>query len=150
MSQNKVIGKDNKIPWHIPEDMKYFREKTKGHAIIMGRKTFESIGKPLPNRTNIIVTRQKNYQADGCIVTHTIEEALTEGKKHEQEEIFIAGGSEIYKESITSADRIYLTIIRKDFEGDTFFPDYFQFTKTLSQKSGKNDEVAYDFLVLEK
>lgn len=116
-SRNGVIGAGGKLPWRLPADLKRFKEITLGHPIIMGRKTFESIGKPLPGRTNIVITRQKGFQACGATVAHSLEEALQicEG----QEETFVIGGAEIYKEALPQAARIYLTRIDQDFEGDT-------------------------------
>ena len=119
-SRNGVIGAGNKLPWHLPADLKRFKQLTMGHPILMGRKTFESIGKPLPGRTNIVITRQEGFQACGATVAHSLEEALQicEG----QEEVFVIGGAEIYKQALPLADRIYLTRVDADFEGDTFLP----------------------------
>ncbi|MDP2704013.1 MAG: dihydrofolate reductase [bacterium] len=134
-SDNNVIGKNGKIPWHIPEDLKHFKEKTEGKTVLMGRKTFESIlgyvGKPLPNRKNIVITRQSNYQpprhpyppagGEGSPVEiyPSIEDAL---RKHRLEDIYVIGGAEIYKETMSKADRLIITEIHKTIEGDTFFP----------------------------
>jgi dihydrofolate reductase len=120
ISENHVIGKDNKLLWRLPNDLKHFKEITTGHTIIMGRKTYDSVGKPLPNRRNIIITRQ-NITIPGCEVVNSIEAALTlcEGEP----EVFIVGGAEIYKQAIKLTDRIYLTVVHKGFEGDSFFPD---------------------------
>jgi dihydrofolate reductase len=150
LSQNNVIGRDNHLPWRIPEDMKHFREITRGHVVIMGRKTFQSMKKPLPERTNIVVTRDLNFVATGCLVVHSVEEAIDEASKSETSEIFIIGGAEIYKAALTYTNRLYLTIIHQDFEGDTFFPPYPQFTKILDQTLHNNAEYTYEFLTLEK
>jgi dihydrofolate reductase len=123
MSINRVIGKNNKIPWHIPGEQQRFKKITWGHAIIMGRKTFESIGKPLPGRTNIVITRQKNYVAPGCIVVHSLEAALKNCHPNETE-AFIIGGEQIFRLILPLANRIYLTIIPKEIRGDTFFPEF--------------------------
>lgn len=121
-SENHVIGKDNRLLWHLPMDLKYFKNTTMGHPVIMGRKTFDSVGcKPLKGRRNIIVTRQSGFQALGCEVASTIEEAIQIAG--DDPEIFIAGGGEIYRNSLDLADRIYLTRIHHTFEGDTFFPE---------------------------
>ena len=117
--ENNVIGKDNQLIWHLPDDLKFFKQKTSGHPIIMGRKTFESVGKPLPNRTNIIITRDRNYSADGCTVVHSLEEALAAANG---DEIFIVGGAEVYRQAIPLADRVYLTRVHHIFEGDSYFP----------------------------
>ena len=119
-SRNGVIGAGGKLPWRLPADLKRFKAITLGHPILMGRKTFESIGKPLPGRTNIVITRQRGLEACGATVAHSLEEALQicEG----QDEVFVIGGAEIYKQALPLADRIYLTHIDQDFEGDAFFP----------------------------
>ncbi len=119
MSQNNVIGDKNKLLWNLKEDLRRFKEITTGHPIIMGRKTYESIGKPLPNRKNIIITRS-DINIDGCIVAHSIEEAVNMFPN--DEEIFIIGGAEIYKQTIGKVDKMYLTVILEDYEGDAFFP----------------------------
>ena len=121
MGKNRVIGHDNSIPWKLPADMKRFKDLTTGKPVIMGRKTFESIGRPLPNRTNIIITSDKNYKADGCIVVHSVDEALKVAKG---DEIMIIGGAQIYKQFLPIANRMYLTFIDKNFEGDAYFPEY--------------------------
>ena len=122
VGKNNVIGADNKLPWKLSADLKRFRQITSGKPVIMGRKTFESIGRPLPNRINIIITRDKYYKADSCIVVHSAEEALNAAK--ENEEIMVIGGEQIFKEFLPKAGRMYLTIIDKKFEGDAYFPEY--------------------------
>ncbi len=121
IAENNVIGKDNDLIWKLPRDMRHFKETTTGHYIIMGRKTFESNGRPLPNRTNVIITRDLNYKAEGCVVVHSLEDALQEAKN--DPEAFIIGGGVIYDLAMPLVDRIYLTKIHHSFEGDTFFPD---------------------------
>jgi len=121
VSENNVIGKDNDLIWKLPRDMRHFKETTTGHYIIMGRKTFESNGRPLPNRTNVIITRDKNYKAEGCVVVHSLEDAINEAKN--DSEAFIIGGGVIYDLSMSLVDRIYITKIHHSFEGDTFFPE---------------------------
>ena len=118
MSINGVIGCNNKLIWHLPIDLKRFKEITTGHSVIMGRKTYESIGRPLKNRRNIIISRNKNYKVDGCEVVFSLEEAI----KLTNNNCFIIGGGEIYNQSIEIADKIYLTIIDKEFYGDVKFP----------------------------
>lgn len=121
ISENNVIGKDNQLIWHLPEDLKFFKRVTLGHHIIMGRKTFESIGRVLPGRTSVIITRNKSYKApEDCIVVNSLSEALEMAKN--DEEAFVIGGGEIFKEAIPISDKVYLTIIHEHFEGDTFFP----------------------------
>ncbi|HZY39362.1 MAG TPA: dihydrofolate reductase [Mucilaginibacter sp.] len=120
MSDNRVIGKDNRLLWHMPNDLKHFKNTTSGHTVIMGRKTFDSVGKPLPKRRNIIITRQ-NITIEGCEVVHSIEAALALSKG--EAEVFIVGGAEIYKQALRLTNRIYLTIIHHHFDGDSFFPE---------------------------
>lgn len=119
-SNNRVIGKDNQLIWHVPGDLKRFKELTTGHNILMGRKTFESIGKPLPNRRNIIITRDRNYHQESCFVYNSLEEAL---EIYRTTDLFVIGGAEIYKQTLGYADAIELTLIDKDFEGDAYFPE---------------------------
>lgn len=120
-SENNVIGKDKALLWHLPDDLKHFKRTTKGHHVIAGRKTFESQGGPLPNRTNIIITRNPDYKAEGCIIVNTLEEALDAVEN--DDEPFIIGGEQIYRTALPQVDRIYLTRVHAEFEGDTFFPE---------------------------
>ncbi len=120
-AENNAIGKDNKLLWHLPDDLKHFKQTTKGHHVIAGRKTFESQGRPLPHRTNIIITRNKNYRAQGCVIVNSLEEALKQVKN--DDEPFIIGGENIYRLAMPKADRIYLTRVHAEFEADTFFPE---------------------------
>lgn len=124
ITENNIIGRQNGLPWHLPADLKYFREKTTGHHIVMGRKTFESIGggRPLPNRTSIIITNQNDYKAEGCLIAHSMEEAISLAKN--ETELFIIGGRQIYEQSLPIADLMYITRIHKTIEGDTFFPEF--------------------------
>lgn len=123
VANNNVIGNESKLIWHMPEDLKHFKKTTMGHSIIMGRKTWESIGKPLKGRQNIVLTRQEYYLAEGCEVVHSIEEAIRK-TKHEKE-VFVIGGSDIYEQCIDLyyTRRLYITRIFANFEGDAFFPD---------------------------
>ncbi len=121
-STNNAIGKANAMLWHLPEDFKFFKNTTWGMPIIMGRKTFEAIGKPLPGRTNIIITSNKDWRAEGVIATSTIENAIKLAETTNAKEIFITGGGEIYKQSILIADKIYMTRVHTNIDGDTFFP----------------------------
>lgn len=125
IGKNNVIGKDNALIWHLPADMKFFKEKTTGHCIITGRKNYESIPekfRPLPNRTNIVITRQYNYKAPGAIIVGSLEDALKKAKETDDNEIFIIGGAQIFEQSLHLTDTIYLTEIHQEFEGDVFFP----------------------------
>ena len=120
--ENNVIGKDNQLPWHLPADLRHFKHLTMGHPILMGRKTFESIGKPLPGRTSIVITRQPDYEAEGCVVAHSLEEAI-ELATQQDEKVCIIGGAEIFKQALAVADTLYFTRIHAIFDGDTFFPE---------------------------
>lgn len=140
MDQNRVIGKDNKLPWHLPADLKYFKELTMGHPIIMGRKTYESIGKPLPGRENIVITRKKDYIAEGCTIIHSIAE-IKELKEKRNDELFVIGGAEIFEQTFSIADRLYITTIEETFEGDTYFPDFNEADWVIvSEEKGVQDE----------
>ena len=128
-AQNGVIGKDNEIPWHLPKDFAYFKKTTLHHHIIMGRNSYESIGRPLPNRTNIIVTRNPFYIVSGCIVVHTIEEALKLAEQNGEEEVFIIGGGEIFKQSMNLLDKLYLTDVDLDTQTNQPEGEYVYFPK---------------------
>ena len=123
-SENGVIGKDGDMPWHLSEDLKFFKRTTLGKPVVMGRKTYESIGKPLPGRPNLVVTRNADWRADGVQVFGSLEAALNIAKKLEPEEIIIGGGAQIYELALPYTDRMYLTQIHQSFEGDTFFPNF--------------------------
>ncbi|MCZ2258256.1 dihydrofolate reductase [Sporosarcina sp. G11-34] len=149
--QNRVIGANNDLPWHIPEDLAYFKKMTMGKAMVMGRKTYESIGRPLPGRLNIVVTRNKDFSAEGVIVVHELNEAIEKAKVH-NEEIMIIGGAEIFRLTLEMADRLYITLIQKTFEGDTFFPSYsneWELTSTSEEKMTE-DGIPFSFLVYER
>jgi len=157
VSKNLVIGKNNDLPWHLPDDMKYFMQTTKEHYVIMGRKNYESIPekfRPLPNRTNIVVTRKQDFQAPHCIVVHSIEAGLALAKQANQQETFIIGGAEIYKLGLPIANRLYLTEIDALIEGDTYFPQInMQDWKEVSRKHHEVDArhaYAFDFVIYEK
>ena len=157
-ANNGVIGKDNDLIWHLPKDMRFFKETTLGHHVIMGRKNFESIPhkyRPLPNRTNVIITRQSNYQAEGCIVVNSVESALTIAKQNGDKEPFIIGGGQIYKLALESnfVDKIYLTKVHHVYDGDTFFPELGKDLKEVERIDCKADEKHahdYSFLTFEK
>lgn len=157
VSQNQVIGKNNTLPWHLPADMKYFKDTTMEHCIITGRKNYESIPsrfRPLSGRTNIVVTRQKGFMESGCIVVHSIEEALLEAMKKNESEVFIIGGSEIFNQTLNITDRIYYTKVHHSFDGDVFFPKLDEKAwSVMSQKDFPADEknkYPYSFCVFEK
>ena len=121
-SANNAIGKDNKLLWNLPNDLKFFKNTTWGMPVIMGRKTFESFGKPLPGRINIVITRQPGWNADGVIIAGDLHDALEKAAETNCKEVFIIGGGEIYRQSIEQADRIYMTRVHATIDGDTFFP----------------------------
>ncbi|WP_340065521.1 dihydrofolate reductase [Ascidiimonas aurantiaca] len=147
-SENHVLGKENDLVWHLPDDFKRFKELTTGHHIIMGRKTFETFPKPLPNRTHIVLTHQKDYQAKGGVVVNTMEEALELSKKDNQP--FIIGGGEIYRLGMPFADKIELTKVHETFEGDAFFPEIDPNTWHLTESvyHPKDEKHAYAFTYL--
>lgn len=170
IGKNRELGKDNKLLWYIPEDFKRFKTLTSGHPIIMGRKTWESLLlKPLPNRTNIIITQNLNFKAQNyplrseanssklktrdLLSVNSLEQAIDVAKKVSgAEEVFIIGGGQIYEQAIKKglADKLYLTIVDGDFDADTFFPDYSQFKKVVFEKEGKSEKYKYKFLELER
>lgn len=150
IDENRGLGKDNKLLFKIPEDLKRFRKLTLGHAVIMGRRTFESIGKPLKGRLNIIVTRNKSYHAPDCLVIHSISQAIRKAKEKEKQEIFIIGGGKTYAQTIDLASKLYLTVVKGKYQADTFFPDYAKFSKIIFQKEGQCKNYRYTFLELEK
>ena len=158
VSENGVIGKDNDLIWHLPKDMKFFKDTTMGHHVIMGRKNFESIPhkySPLPNRTNVIITRQADYTAEGCVVVNSVEAALEIAKQNGDTEPFIIGGGQIYKIALEQklVDKIYLTKVYHSFEGDTFFPELNTEWKQIERIDCKVDEKHahdYSFLTFEK
>ena len=157
LSKNRAIGKNNDLPWHLPDDMKYFMQTTSGHHVIMGRKNYESLPekfRPLPNRTNIVVTRQMNFAAPNCIVTHSIEDALAIARKNNEQEVFIIGGAEIYNQGFAMANRLYLTEIHATIEGDTYFPSFDKSQwREVSRKPHLADErhkFPFDFVVFER
>jgi dihydrofolate reductase len=157
LTQNHVIGKNNDLPWHLPDDMKYFMQTTKQHHVIMGRKNYESIPekfRPLPNRTNIVVTHQSNFHAPNCTVVNSLEQGIALAKKNNEQEFFVIGGAEIYKLAMPFANRLYLTEIQTELEGDTYFPTLDkQHWAEVSRSQHKADEkhlYAFDFVIYEK
>jgi dihydrofolate reductase len=152
VAENNVIGLKNQLIWHISEDLKRFKALTTGHCVVMGRKTFESIGKPLPNRTNIVVSRNRELIIEGCIVVSSLDEAIAVCEK--DEEIFIIGGGELYRQALPMASKLYLTIVHKNFEGDTFFPeiDFNQWCEVYREKGKptETDGLEYTFVNYER
>lgn len=151
VAENNVIGANNKLLWHIPDDLKRFKKLTTGHHILMGQKTFESIGKILPNRTNVILSFEKNYQADGGFIFNNIKEALEFVKARGEEELFVIGGGMIYKEILPIANKIYLTKVHKKYEGDTFFPvlDMNEWVETFNKQQLDNNP-PYEYKIFKR
>jgi dihydrofolate reductase len=150
LSRNGVIGSCGKIPWHVPEDMRRFKATTYGHPIIMGRKTYESIGSPLPGRINIVLTRNLRFEAPGCRIVHSIDEAESLASRLDKDEIFFIGGGDIFGQVIKKVKKLYLTIIEKEISGDTFFPDYSSFRRVILKDRITYGDTALIFLILEK
>ncbi|WGQ08835.1 dihydrofolate reductase [Pedobacter gandavensis] len=152
VAEDNAIGKDNQLLWHLPADLKHFKDITSGHTIIMGRKTYDSIGRPLPNRRNIVITRNTGLELPGTEITNSLEEALAlcEGT----EEVFIIGGAELYKHALAATNRIYLTRVHQTYEADTFFPeiDLEEWTELSKEKHlpDEKNKVAYTFSTLER
>jgi dihydrofolate reductase len=145
MAKNRVIGADNRIPWHLPNELQLFKKLTMGHHIVMGRKTYESINRLLPGRTSVIVTRQRDYAVPGAVVVHSIEEAMAAGSA--DAEIFVIGGADLFRETLPLADRLYLTIVDAEPEGDTFMPeiDMSQWRESSSQSFAADEKHAYNY-----
>ncbi|MGC4378742.1 dihydrofolate reductase [Fictibacillus sp. Mic-4] len=150
MDENHLIGSKNKLPWHLPADLKYFKKVTMNKPIVMGRKTYESIGKPLPGRENIVLTRDRNYKAEGCTVIYSVEDII----KRDNEEICVIGGAEVFRLFMPYVNRMYITKIHETFEGDTYFPDFNEKEwKIVSKTPGQVDEknkYPHDFIVYDK
>ncbi|MGK0453695.1 MAG: dihydrofolate reductase [Paraglaciecola sp.] len=154
IAQNNALGKNNDLIWHIPADLKRFKERTTGHYILMGRNTFESIGRPLPNRTTVIITRNKNYFKEGCLIAHSLEQALEMAK--EEEQVFIIGGAQVYENTIENdrADVLDITLVHQEFEADVFFPEidlnlWIEVAREDFEADEKN-KLAYSFVRYEK
>ena len=147
MDENRVIGYQNKLPWNLPSELKYFRETTKAKPVIMGRKTHDSIGRPMPERLNIIMTRDKDYKANGCIVVNSREDALKAAEGNN--EIMVIGGAEIYKLFFPIANRLYVTKVHGSFKGDAYFPEFNEneWVKVKEKFAGKDDENKYSYTI---
>ena len=155
LGEGRVLGKENKLLWHIPEDLRRFKELTRGHPVIMCRKTFDSIvgylKGPLPERTNIVITSQKEWSYPGVLVAHSVKDAITLGKMLGEGEVFIAGGEKVYAQALPLVDRLYLTLIEENKEGDVYFPRYeHMFTTELSRTVGEHNGVQYQWVDLER
>lgn len=152
MDRNRLIGSGNALPWHLTADLRHFKKLTMGHPVVMGRRTWESIGKPLPGRTNIVLTRQKDYEAPGAVVVDSIESAKEQAG--DQAELMVIGGAELYRQALAEADRIYLTEVHAEFEGDTYFPEMNmdEWACMSREDFGKDEKNPHDysFVVLER
>ncbi|OAS17004.1 dihydrofolate reductase [Paenibacillus oryzisoli] len=144
MDRNRAIGVNNKLPWHLPGDLKFFKNVTMGHPILMGRKTYESIGKPLPGRRNIILTQNTAYQAEGCEVIHSVDEVLS---AFQEQELFVIGGAEIFKLFASHVNRMYVTYIEDEFEADTYMSDLdlANWTLVSSEQGERNEKNPYEY-----
>ncbi|HEY0067168.1 MAG TPA: dihydrofolate reductase [Flavisolibacter sp.] len=151
--ENNVIGKDNQLPWHLPGDLRYFKNQTWAMPILMGRKTYESIGKPLQGRKSIVITRSRDWKQEGIDVVHSVEEAIEKAKGYGAKEIFVIGGAEIFRTSLDQAGRIYLTRIHHRFEGDTWFPELhsgWQLVKSRFCRADEKNPYPHSFEVWER
>lgn len=153
-SENNVIGKDNRLPWHLPADLKYFKNTTWAMPIIMGRRTFESIGKPLPGRHNIVITRNKDYNADGATVVGNLNDAVKAAESNDVNEFFIIGGAELFNTTMDQAQRIYLTRVHATIDGDVFFPalnkEEWELVSEKKMEADEKNEYDLSFQVWEK
>ncbi len=149
MASNRVIGNRGEIPWKIPGEQKMFKEITLGHTVIMGRKTYESIGRPLPGRTNIVITRQSDYQVAGCIIAHDLDGAFRSCAP-EEKEVFICGGGQLYQEAMPVTDRIYLTLLRREVSGDTYFPEISEADFKVIKSEVVDGVEPYNFFIYER
>ena len=153
-AHNNVIGKDNQIPWYLHADLKYFKKVTLNHHIIMGRNCFESIGRALPKRTNVIITRNMFYAVSNCLITHSVGEALSRAEQNGEDEAFIIGGGKIYEQTIDLWDKLYLTKVDLDVDGDVFFPELklsdWKLTKQEDHSKDEKNTHNYSFLTYER
>lgn len=155
LSSNNVIGRDNQLPWHLGTDLKRFKQLTMGHHLIMGRKTFDSVGKPLPGRINVVITRDPDYAAEGITIVHSLEEGIRIAVDAGDEEPFIAGGAQMFEQSMHRADRMYLTRVHVDLEGDAFFPDFddvseWQLTDSEHFDADEKNDYPFSFLTYDR
>ncbi|UJF34429.1 dihydrofolate reductase [Paenibacillus hexagrammi] len=144
MDRNGAIGKDNKLPWHLPADLQFFKRVTMGHTILMGRKTYESIGKPLPGRKNVILTQNREFQAEGCAIVHTVQEVKEQWK---DEDLYVIGGAEIFRLLLADADRMYITYINHEFEADSYFTEFdlSEWSLVSEEQGERNEKNPYEY-----
>ena len=152
MDRNRLIGAENRLPWHLPADLRHFKQVTMGKPVLMGRKTFKSLGRPLPGRHNIIITREPGFVAEGCTVVHSVDEALAAGSRNP--EVMVIGGASFYAQLLPRCQRMYFTLVDGEFEGDTFFPTYdVTHWREVERRNFEADEenpFRYSFVVLER
>jgi len=152
MTENRVIGRENRLPWRLSADLRRFKSLTMGKPVIMGRKTYESIGKPLPGRSNIVVTRDRDYRAQGCRVVHSLEQALEAAAGHD--EVMVIGGAQLYRQTLDRAERMYLTLVKTELDGDALFPQiemrHWRELERESHRADEKNEYDYDFVTLER
>lgn len=152
MDRNRLIGGDGRLPWHLPADLRHFKQTSLGKPVVMGRKTYESIGKPLPDRTNIVVTRNNEYQAPGCITSSSLDQAIQSAGN--VKELMIIGGADLYRQAFPRATRLYLTRIDAEFEGDSWFPDFdgneWKVTAKSDHEVDDRNRFPYSFVTLER
>lgn len=152
VAQNGVIGRDNALPWRLPNDLKFFKRTTFGHPILMGRSTYESIGRPLPDRFNLVLSRNQDLRIEGCAVVHSLDEAIAASPG--AQELMVIGGAQVYAQTLPRADRIYLTQVHADIAGDTFFPDFdvaqWRASSTERHEADEQHAYAYSFITLQR
>jgi dihydrofolate reductase len=152
MAENRVIGRENRLPWRLSADLRRFKSLTMGKPVIMGRKTYESIGKPLPGRSNILDTRDRDYRAQGCRVVHSLEQALEAAAGHD--EVMVIGGAQLYRQTLDRAERMYLTLVKTELDGDALFPQiemrHWRELERESHRADEKNEYDYDFVTLER
>ena len=154
VSRNFVIGRNNKLPWRMPEDMRYFHKVTDGHIVVMGRKNYEANGKALKNRTNIVITRNREFNPDDAVIVHGIEGALEIARKFHPEEVFIVGGGQIYSNTLDMVDRIYITVIETEVKGDAYYPEInfndYTIVSKIAKKADQENPYDHTYYILEK
>lgn len=149
VARNAVIGADNRLPWHLPDDLKYFKRLTTGHCVVMGRKTYDSIGRPLPNRKNVVITRQPGLRIEGAVVVHSLDDALE--ACGDDAEIFVIGGAEIFRQAMARTDRLYLTELQRDYEGDVLMPAYDRsLWREVSREKRFAGDLEYHYVVYDR
>lgn len=154
MSTSRVIGRDNQLPWHLPADLKHFKATTMGKPILMGRKTYESIGRPLPGRLNLVLSRQADLQIQGCTVVSSVQAAMAHVQAQDAPELMVIGGGQLYAQTIDQADRLYLTVVETDIEGDAHFPEFdeaqFKITASEAHAADQANPYVYHFLTYKR